>query len=394
MTLFQLNEFIRRVMALNFPEPIWVKGEIAQLSLSGGHHYIQLIEKGDTAQQAIIAENKAIIWGRQYGLLQKRFSGDLPALLRAGMQVKLKVQVQFNERYGMQLIVEDIDPTYTLGQLELQRMQNIALLRQSGLLHKNAEVAVRPALQRVALLASSRSAGYQDFIQQLRQNPYGYGFRITLFEIPVQGQGVEAQALEQLQRVSDYEDQFDVVVIIRGGGSRIDLGGFDSLALATRVAQFPLPVLCGIGHDTDETLLDLVVYRSLKTPTAVAEYILLHNARLEAALEDYQQRLNQSAGRYLQAQQLLLSRLQVQIRQSAMSTLRQSEQQLKAQEKLLAVLDPLHTLSKGYTLTVKQGKIVSSANLLTEGDTIQTRFADGIRTSIVSPTENTPHGNT
>ena len=388
MTLFQLNEFIRRVMALNFPEPLWVKGEIAQLSLSGGHHYLQLIEKSTDPDGAIVAENKCIIWSRQYAVLQKRLSGQLTPLLRPGMQIKVRVQVGFHERYGMQLVVEDLDPEYTLGQLELQRLQNIEALRKAGLLAKNAEVPLRPVLQRIALMASSRSAGYQDFVQQLSQNPYAYQFALTLFEIPVQGQGVEAQALAQLDQIASREGQFDGVVIIRGGGARIDLGGFDSLPLATRVAKFPLPVFCGIGHDTDETLLDLVVARSLKTPTAVAEHILLHNARFEAMVEQLGQKLQQRAARFLQEQELFLSRMQVLLRQSAQSSLRQAVQQLQAQEKLLEVLNPLHTLGKGYSLTLKNGVVVRSAADLAPGDSIQTRFADGIATSTVNSNKN------
>ena len=231
-------------------------------------------------------------------------------------------------------------------------------------------------------------AGYQDFVQQLGQNPYGYQFALTLFEIPVQGQGVEAQALAQLDQIASREGQFDGVVIIRGGGARIDLGGFDSLPLATRVAKFPLPVFCGIGHDTDETLLDLVVARSLKTPTAVAEHLLLHNARFEATVEQLGQKLQQRAARFLQEQELYLSRLQLLLRQSAQSSLRQAVQQLQAQQKLLEVLNPLHTLGKGYSLTLKNGVVVRSAADLAPGDTIQTRFADGIATSTVNSNKN------
>lgn len=382
LTLYQLNEFIKRVMALNFPDPIWVKGEIAQVSQSNGHYYLQLIEKGDALDEPIVAENRGIIWSRQFAVLKKRLSGELASLLQPGMQVKVKAQVKFQERYGMQLVIEDIDAEFTIGQLELQRLKNIEQLRKEGLLQKNSRLPANPAFQRIALLASPDSAGYRDFVEQLRENRYQYRFQITLFEMNVQGQLVESQALQHLETIAQNPDDFDVLAIIRGGGSRIDLGAFDSLKLATCVANFPLPVLAGIGHETDETLLDLVVYRSLKTPTAVAEHLIGHNVLFEGELEQLNLRLRQKASQYVQDRQLILSRLQASLDQSARASLKYARQFLQSQEALLQALNPMTTLKKGYSLTLREGKILRSAEGLSPGDHIQTRLADGTLESI------------
>lgn len=382
LTLYQLNEFIKRVMALNFPDPIWVKGEIAQVSQSNGHYYLQLIEKGDALDEPIVAENRGIIWSRQFAVLKKRLSGELASLLQPGMQVKVKAQVKFQERYGMQLVIEDIDAEFTIGQLELQRLKNIEQLRKEGLLQKNSRLPANPAFQRIALLASPDSAGYRDFVEQLRENRYQYRFQITLFEMNVQGQLVESQALQHLETIAQNPDDFDVLAIIRGGGSRIDLGAFDSLKLATCVANFPLPVLAGIGHETDETLLDLVVYRSLKTPTAVAEHLIGHNVLFEGELEQLNLRLRQKASQYVQDRQLILSRLQASLDQSARASLKYARQFLQSQEALLQALNPMTTLKKGYSLTLREGKILRSAEGLSHGDHIQTRLADGTLESI------------
>ncbi len=382
LTLYQLNEFIKRVMALNFPDPIWVKGEIAQISQSNGHYYLQLIEKGDALDEPIVAENRGIIWSRQFAVLKKRLSGELASLLQPGMQVKVKAQVKFQERYGMQLVIEDIDAEFTIGQLELQRLKNIEQLRKEGLLQKNSRLPANPAFQRIALLASPDSAGYRDFVEQLRENRYQYRFQITLFEMNVQGQLVESQALQHLETIAQNPNDFDVLAIIRGGGSRIDLGAFDSLKLATCVANFPLPVLAGIGHETDETLLDLVVYRSLKTPTAVAEHLIGHNVLFEGELEQLNLRLRQKASQYVQDRQLILSRLQASLDQSARASLKYARQFLQSQEALLQALNPMTTLKKGYSLTLREGKILRSAEGLSPGDHIQTRLADGTLESI------------
>lgn len=385
LSLYQLNEFIKRVMALNFPEAIWVKGEIAQLSQSNGHHYIQLIEKGSAEGDPVLAENRAIVWSRQYSLLKRRLGDNLPALLRNGMQIKCKVQVQFQERYGMQLIVEDLDPEYTMGQLELQRLQNMEQLRKSGLLRKNALIPLPPAIRRIALLASPQSAGYHDFTEQLHNNPYGYTFDVQLFEMNVQGQLVESQALEHLEGLAVQDKPFDLVAIIRGGGARLDLGAFDSLNLATRVAELPLPVLSGIGHETDETLLDLVAAASLKTPTAVAEYIITHNVRFEAELEETGHWLRQKKQQILHDHGLRIQQLEISLQQSARNKLNQARLYLDSTEALLKALDPLTTLKKGYSLTLKDGKIIKSATALKPGDEIRTRFADGTVESQIKP---------
>ena len=399
ISLFGLQTFLRQVVALNFPEALWVRCEIAQLNKSRGHVYLDLVEK-DEAENEPIAQASAAIWQNTLKRLQSKLGAtNLNPLLQAGVEVLLRVKVEYHERYGLKLVVEDIDPSYTLGKLEQRRRQLYEQLQAQGLMGKNAQIPLRPVLQRIAVISSETAAGYQDFLQHLGENVYGYAFKTTFFAAAVQGVQVEAEVLKQLRVVQRQATRFDAVALIRGGGAKLDLAGFDSLALCQAIADFPLPIFTGIGHDVDETLVDLVAHRALKTPTAVADFLIQHNLNFEGQLAELSQYLRYAASENLHEAQLqLLSN--VQSLQSAPSLLlarqkdqlqriaaelpltlryqqREQWQKIEQMEQICQLLSIEGTLQRGFSITLREGKPLSSANLIQPGDVLDIQFKDG-----------------
>ena len=399
ISLFGLQTFLRQVVALNFPEALWVRCEIAQLNKSRGHVYLDLVEK-DEAENEPIAQASAAIWQNTLKRLQSKLGAtNLNPLLQAGVEVLLRVKVEYHERYGLKLVVEDIDPSYTLGKLEQRRRQLYEQLLAQGLMGKNAQIPLRPVLQRIAVISSETAAGYQDFLQHLGENVYGYAFKTTFFAAAVQGVQVEAEVLKQLRAVQRQATRFDAVALIRGGGAKLDLAGFDSLALCQAIADFPLPIFTGIGHDVDETLVDLVAHRALKTPTAVADFLIQHNLNFEGQLAELSQYLRYAASENLHEAQLhLLSN--VQSLQSAPSLLlarqkdqlqriaaelpltlryqqREQWQKIEQMEQICQLLSIEGTLQRGFSITLREGKPLASANLIQPGDVLDTQFKDG-----------------
>lgn len=397
-SLHELNEYIRRILALNLSEALWIRCEIMQVSEARGHYFLELVQKSEESDE-IVAQASAVIWQRNFRQLRSKIGLIINDLLQEGIEVQLKAKVDFNERYGLKLIVEDIDPAYTLGKLEMQRQQTIEALQQAGLVSKNATLPLPLAVQRIAILSSERAAGYQDFLQHLNQNPHGYKFDYKLFTTAMQGDLVESEMLKQLKNIERQKENFDCVVIIRGGGARLDLAAFDSFNLCKAVAECALPVFTGIGHDVDETMLDLVAHSSLKTPTAVADFLINRNALFESALVNYGQRLRIFALQNVKNQLLLLQNLKqrlqlrserkiaasnqilnaikIEIPRLTSFQIRSSEQELEKFSKIVALMDVEATLKRGFTITSKEGKILHSAKNIIRGDAITTRFADG-----------------
>lgn len=408
ITLFDLNEHLRRVLALNYPEALWVSCEIAQMNESRGHRFFNLVEKASD-RDALIAQAEGVLWERTYLRLRRRIGRSLDSLLREGLEVLLNVRVDFHERYGIKLVIEDVDPAYTLGRLEQLRREVIEQLRRQQLLHCNSELPLPPVLQRIAVLSSEGSAGYQDYRRQLENNPYGFAFRNRHFPVAVQGVQVEKEVSKQLRRIAHHPGEFDCVVLIRGGGARIDLAAFDSLALGKAIARHPLPVITGIGHDSDETVVDIVAHTALKTPTAVADFLVDRNLRFETAIAELGNRLHlggrrlieQEALQLAQAEQLirlqcrnrikeqngLLNTIEKELPALTGRALRDHHQRLDQLERLVALLHPEATLKRGYTLTLKDGRPVTSATGLQPGDRIVTRFSDGDKNSEISKDE-------
>ncbi len=395
--LHEVNEYIRRTLALNLPEALWVRCEIAQVNEARGHYFLELVQKAEDSDE-IIAQASAVIWQRSFRQLRGKLGLLIHDLLQDGMETQLKARIEFNERYGLKFIVEDIDPAYTLGKIEMRRRETIEALRQANLIEQNAQLPLPMVLQRIAIISSERAAGYRDFVEHLQENPYDYQFHSQLFTSAMQGEQVEHDMLKRFREIERRRAQFDCVVIIRGGGARLDLAAFDSLPICEAIAKLNLPVLTGIGHDVDETVLDMVAHRSLKTPTAVADFIINRNLLFENAIANYsrsiqaysqqitqqqrialqnlQQKLTSNVRRQVQSESRMLDFIQQEIPKLALYQLKAARQTLQQLEKMTTLLSLETTLKRGFTLTLQDGRLLKSREDVQPG-TITTRFADG-----------------
>lgn len=402
-TLFELNEHIRRVMALNFQQPIWIVAELAQAGESRGHRYLDLVQKGDTGE--VIAQAQAALWASEFRQINARFPLGLAPLLREGLELRMQVRPEFHERYGLKLHITDIDPEHTLGQLDQLRRQTIQSLRQQGLLDLNGKLEMPLVLQRIAVVSSETAAGLQDFLEHLGSNSFGYDFNCRLFAAAVQGKNAETEITAALMEIAQNPSRFDCVVIVRGGGARLDLMAFDALELCQTAAKMPLPLLVGIGHDVDETVLDLVAHTSLKTPTAVADFLVNHNLIFEGNILEVATDLESMAQHILQIQHLELERTETSARYVAreqiLEAIRQLDfieekipvllaQTLREQHRILDNLEaicqnmhPENVLRRGFSLTLKNGKALTSSTEVKPGDAIETHLKEGVLKSKV-----------
>lgn len=397
-SLYELNEHLRRVVALNVQEALWVRCEIAQLKESRGHYFMELIEK----EEDIIAKASAILWMRSYNKLIREHGRGIRKVLKEGMEVLFKLKVEFHEVYGMQYYVEDIDASFTLGKLAMRKQAILEAFEKEGLLGKNMEIPLPPVVQRVAVISSKNAAGYQDYLKQLEENVFGYVIKNQLFEAAMQGINVEEEMLFQLKRIKKQAQKFDAVVIIRGGGAKLDLMAFDNEKISRVVAKFPLPVLTGIGHDIDESILDRVTHASLKTPTAVADFIINHNLFFENKLLQLGTELKFLVQEKLQEQVFILQHIDQQLNWETQTTLKESLQEITSLnqeveqkthsffqnehkkiatlEAVFEVLDPERTLQRGFSITSIDGKIVRSVSEIDPQKEIEltTQLSDGI----------------
>lgn len=274
ITLFQLNQKIRGILDDALLSSIWVKAEIGELRVNrNGHCYIDLVEKDEQSDQ-LRARSRAMIWAQNFRMLKAYFESSTGQSLTTGLKVLVKVTVQFQEVFGLSLIINDIDPSFTMGDLARKRREVLIRLEEEGVIDMNRELPLPPVVQKIAIISSPTAAGYGDFINQLDNNPYGIKFYHRIFHAVMQGDRAEASIAAAFDKIFQYADFFDAVVLIRGGGASIDLMCFDSYWVAYHIAQFPLPVLTGIGHERDESVADLVANTGLKTPTAVAAFLI------------------------------------------------------------------------------------------------------------------------
>lgn len=406
LSLYELNNLVRCTLEDAFSDDLWVTGELAEgRPGSGGHFYGELIQK-DARGVNIIAKARITIWARNYNMLRIRFARETGCELRAGMKVQLLVRVTFHEQYGYSLNVLDVDSSYTLGDMARRRQEIISQLTADGIIDDNRTLPLPTLMQRIAVISSDKAAGYGDFCDQLLNNEYGLHFEVILFPAIMQGVRVEEMVLAALEAIAEREADFDAVVIIRGGGATSELSDFDSYPLAAAIAQFPLPVFTGIGHDRDETVLDRVAHTALKTPTAVAAFILDHQVELLAQLYDLQQRLAQSAlrrlerekqrldhlastlpmafGRVRERQEHRLQLLHTRIHSAALLRLEREHHRLQLFDGRLKSLDPAILLKRGYSMTMVGDRIIIDASQVHEGDELTTRFANGeVRSKVV-----------
>ena len=413
------------------PDEYWVEAELSECRESKGHCYMELIQK-DERSATPIAKASAKCWVSKWMLIRPYFERTTGQRLHAGMKVLLKVYPQFHEAYGFSWIVTDIDPTYTLGDMARKRQEIIRQLKEEGVFDLQKELQLPLFCQNIAVISSETAAGYGDFCYQLTDNPYGFLFHTQLFPAIMQGDGVEQSVINALEEIFDVQsslsDMFDCVVIIRGGGATSDMSGFDTLALAENVANFPIPIITGIGHERDESILDMVSYLRVKTPTAAAAFLIEHLKEVRDSIEDLQNRMIHCAQQKLSALNSNLSAIAdviprlfsiVKTRQEARldslfsSLLSSIQQTILAQKSNLATfeqripmlivdrrltaeyhrlemleekiksLDPALLLRRGYSITLFKGKAVRDPLALKKGDEIETRIEKGIIKSII-----------
>lgn len=295
LSLAALQMLIRDSIVLAMPGSYWVTAEIAELKENyTGHCYLELVEK-DSKTDNVKARVRATIWSARYRMLKPRFEMTTGTRLSTGMQVLLKVTVDYHELYGLSLNVSDIDPAYTMGEMAIRRNEIIRRLKEEGVFGMNQEMEFPILPQRIAVISSASSAGYTDFCKQLAGNPYGYHFSATLFNSPMQGEETEKGIVQALDQISCRLNEFDLVAILRGGGSTTDLQWFDNYSIAFHVTQFPLPVVTGIGHEKDISVTDMVAWKYLKTPTAAASFLIEVMNEADVGLKEREDRLKMLA---------------------------------------------------------------------------------------------------
>jgi len=404
-SLFELNEYIRRVFALNFQDAIWIRCEIAQINASRGHHYLNLIEKSAEGE-SIIAQSSAVLWASKYRQLRRQHKKILSDLLQDGVAVLIQVKIDYDERYGLKLLIEDIDPSYTMGQMELKRQQILETLQQENLLDLNSQIPLPTVIQRIAIISSETAAGLQDYLNQIAINSYGYQINNQLFPAAMQGANVEKEVLKQLKKIAFLKANYDAVVIIRGGGSKLDLAGFDNLVLGRAVANFPLPVLVGIGHEVDETILDKVAHTSLKTPTAVADFLIKRLLHFESTILEYKNYIHNAATYQIQAEKSQLTYAKKMIELQATTQLKEAkvaveqvaqrlplatknslvlEKNTIAQlAKICQLLAPETALKRGFSITTANGKVVTKKSQVKKGTVLITQLLNNqIKSTVI-----------
>ena len=381
-SLLTLNALVREAVSEALPDEYWVEAELSECRERGGHCYMQLVEK-DPRSNVPVATAAAKCWRQTWTLLHPAFQRATGQPLRAGMKVLLRVYPQFHEAYGFSWIVTDIDATFTLGDLARRRQEIIRALKEQGVFDLQRELPLSPFTQRIAVVSAETAAGYGDFCRQLTDNGYGLRFQVELFAAVMQGERVEQSVIGALNRINSRINEFDAVVIIRGGGATGDMSGFDTLPLAENVANFPLPIITGIGHDRDECVLDMVSHTRVKTPTAAAAFLV--DALLETLrrVTEAETLIARYAREQLQRQQLSLEHATTLLPHLAERLMAEARHSLERIQLKLEGFDPELLLQRGYSITLHQGQVVKSTAQLKAGDEIETRLKEGVIKSIV-----------
>ena len=403
ITLSQLQQRIKSVIEQGLPLPLWVVAEIAECKVNySGHCYLELVEKTEatdsrTANSVPKAQARAVIWRSQYAMLSAYFESQTGSRLTAGMKILAKVTVSYHELYGLSLQITDLDPSYTLGEVERQKQLTINQLQADGVWDCNREVELPTLVQRLAVVSSASAAGYRDFCQELQRSPYA--FRHTLFEAVMQGAAAEESICAALSAIAEREEEFDAVIIIRGGGSTSDLSCFNSYRICSYVAQFPLAVITGIGHDKDVSVADMVAHTPLKTPTAVAAWLDERMALLEGKIDEAAQLVTDAARAKTSAEQLRIERwaglirelakqmcernhsrltlLHEQLRSAAERTIERESSRLRLAVELVEAHNPQQILRRGFAVVRRSGKAMTNIEDVACGEQIEIELLDG-----------------
>lgn len=380
LSLSELCALLDEQLQQSFPDTYWVRAEIAQLT-DRGHCYLELAEKADNGLFA--AKMRATCWSGTWQLISAYFQQETGKRPEPGMQVLVEVSVEFHPVYGLSLNIRNIDPSFTLGDLARQRQLTLQQLEKDGVLEMNKSLPLPTVIRRIAVISAQAAAGYGDFCHQLTGNPYNLRFTTQLFPAVMQGETAARSIIAALNAIADSADDFDCVAIIRGGGATTDLTCFDTYELASHCAQFPLPVFSGIGHTRDISIVDLVVHSSLKTPTAVAEALIDHNARQLVRIDELRQRLARVATQMVAVRRQQIEQWRLTLQYTIANTLQKERNKLQMFSQAVALHSPEQIFRKGYSLTLHNGKPVRRAEDIPAGTTITTVLADGELTSVV-----------
>ncbi len=378
ISLFELQEQIKKGIEQQVRGTIWVTAEISEIKQNvSGHCYLDLVDYANN-ERGVVAKVRAMIWATTYRVLRPYFETTAGAPLSNGMKVLLKVQVQYSPIYGLALSILDIDPSYTVGELEMKRQQTIKRLQDEGCFNLNSTLELPILPRRFAIISSSTAAGYRDFMKHLVENEYGYNFNVELYQAQMQGDAASESIIAALDNIaSATENNYDAVIIIRGGGSAMDLSCFDDYELASNIAQFPLPVITGIGHDQDFHICDMVAHTWLKTPTAVADFIIdIFNGE-QVRLDSLLRRISYSLSLKVGADKSAVERIEMRLRQRVKEIISQHSNRLMLLEAKLAGVDPSEILNRGFAVIYREEKRVNSVKELQKGEHLQLMLSDG-----------------
>jgi exodeoxyribonuclease VII large subunit len=405
LSLTELQLIIKDSLYLALPDMYWVVAEISEIKENyNGHCYLELVEKHPD-EISIRSRVKAVIWSSRYRFIKSFFENSAGESLRDGLKILIRVKIEYHEIYGLSLVINDIDPAFTIGEMALKRQQILKKLEEEGVLTMNKDLDFPVVPQRIAVISSANAAGYTDFMKHLKGNSFGYVFYTALFETPMQGRETESGLIKALDRIASHLDKFDLAVIIRGGGSQTDLSWFDNYNIAYYITQFPLPVITGIGHEKDLSVTDIVAHRSLKTPTAVADFLIdcmnnteNHLVDLSNEITDRSKLMLEKSKKKIETSRLrLIPVARAQLSLNGTAIIRKKEilasssknrlsiinNQLAGFNNSLKILDPENVLKRGYTITSMKGKILKKSKQLKRDDVLDTKFSDGSLSSKV-----------
>lgn len=426
VTLFELNNLVREVISSTLSEEYWVEAELSEVHEVRGHCYMELIQK-ELFSNTPVAKASAKCWKNKWSLLREKFAKVTREGLKPGMKVLLKVYADFHEAYGFAWIVTDINPEFTMGDMARKRQEIIDTLKREGVFELQKELVLPQFAQRIAVISSENAAGYGDFCHQLADNPQQLKFYTRLFPAVMQGEGVEESVIGALNSINENIEKFDAVVIIRGGGATSDLSGFDTLRLAENVANFPIPIITGIGHDRDESIVDMVAHTKVKTPTAAAALLIDHlnhvlerladaqakliaavrhrseleqarlvrisekipmhfslvKTRQEQRIERHLANITASLNDKLSREHHRLSLIEKQLSPTLLQQMTKENYRLQLLQQRLEALNPQRLLQRGYSITLCKGKVVRDVRQLKAGNEIETKLANGKITSII-----------
>ena len=382
--LAALQEQVKKTLEGVFFETLWLQAEISELKQNpSGHCYMTLVEK-DPESNALLAKAPAIAWASSWRMIRPYFESQTGRALAPGMSVLVRVQVSYSALYGLSLVVYDIDPSFTVGELELARQRTIARLQEEGMFGMNALLPLPALPRRLAVISSATAAGYRDFCRHLDENEYGFKFGVRLFRALMQGTEAPASIIAALDAVAAEAESFDAVMILRGGGGAMDLVCFDDYDLAVNIAQFPLPVLTAIGHDHDYHVADMVAHTHVKTPTALADWLIERFSSEDWQVDLLQQRLHLAVRAKAEAQRGVLESVRLRIAHAVELRHGEAFHALDLLQQRLEAVDPQRALDRGFLIALKNGRRAASAASFASGDRLTLLFRDGIVEAEVS----------